>query len=106
LIAPPLLYAEVTAVCRKLVVQQRFNQADGQHILAQMLSFPIETISHHAMYLRAFELANLYALSRAYDTQYIALAEMQQCEFWTVDQRIVQTVSHQLPFVRWIGEEG
>jgi predicted nucleic acid-binding protein len=28
------------------------------------------------MYLRACELANLYALSRAYDTQYIALAEM------------------------------
>jgi len=104
-IAPPLYRAEVTAVCRKLVIQQRYSPIDAREILMQMLSFPIEIISHQTLYLRAYDLANAYAFSRAYDTQYIALAELCACTCWTADQRLVNTVSRSLPFVHWIGEE-
>lgn len=103
-IAPPLYRAEVTAVCRKLVIQQRYSPIDAREILMQMLAFPVEILSYQAMYVRAYELANAYALSRAYDTQYIALAEQCACECWTADQRLVNTVSRSLPFVHWIGE--
>lgn len=68
-IAPPLYRAEVTAVCRKLVTQQRYSPLDAREILMQMLSFPIEIMNHQALYLRAYDLANAYALSRAYDTR-------------------------------------
>ena len=103
-IAPPLYHAEVTAVCRKLVIQQRYSPIDAREILMQMLTFPIEIMNHQSLYLRAYDLANAYALSRAYDTQYIALAELYACTCWTADQRLVNTVSRSLPFVHWIGE--
>jgi predicted nucleic acid-binding protein len=104
-IAPPLFYAEITAVCRKLVMQQRYSPLDARDILHQMLMFPVEIISHHDIYVRAFDLANAHGLSRAYDTQYIALAQSSACDCWTADQRLVNTVSRSLPFVRWVGED-
>jgi len=64
-IAPPLYHAEVTAVCRKLVIQQRYSLIDAREILMQMLTFPVEIMNHQSLYLRAYDLANSYALSRA-----------------------------------------
>ncbi len=55
---------------------------------------------------RALGLAGRLGQARAYDAQYLALAEISGCEFWTADQRLVQRCQQLgLAWVHWIGEE-
>ena len=39
----------------------------------------------------------------AYDTAYLALAQLDRCDFWTADRRLYNTVKEELPWVKWIG---
>lgn len=34
--------------------------------------------------------------------RYVALAEMYQIDLWTADLRLLNSLRHKLPFVRWI----
>jgi predicted nucleic acid-binding protein len=43
-------------------------------------------------------------LPRAYDTAYLALAQLRNCEFWTADKRLFNAVSGELDWVRWLGD--
>ena len=38
--------------------------------------------------------------------RYLALAEFQQCEFWTADERLWNSVKRDLRWVHWLGESG
>ena len=38
----------------------------------------------------------------AYDTQYLAVAEREGCEFWTTDSRLYNSVHHTLPWVQLV----
>ncbi|MGI8551809.1 MAG: type II toxin-antitoxin system VapC family toxin [Dehalococcoidia bacterium] len=53
---------------------------------------------------RAFEIADRFALWKAYDNLYAALAEQQGCELWTSDQRFYNLMHGSFPWVRWVGE--
>lgn len=52
---------------------------------------------------RALEIARDYNLGAAYDTQFLALAEHEDCEYWTADRRFYETVRQDHPRVRWLG---
>jgi predicted nucleic acid-binding protein len=54
--------------------------------------------------LRAMALAERFKLPAAYDTQYLALAELEDCEFWTTDTRIWSAVKNQFPWVRLLSD--
>ncbi len=54
--------------------------------------------------LRALEIMERFALPSAYDAHYLALAEVRQCECWTADERLWNTMKKDLSWVRWIGE--
>ncbi|MBI3942280.1 MAG: type II toxin-antitoxin system VapC family toxin [Chloroflexi bacterium] len=54
----------------------------------------------------AWDLAQTLNRPRAYDTAYLALAQMQQCDFWTADEKLYNATKAHLPWVRWIGETG
>ena len=45
-----------------------------------------------------------FNLPRAYDTAYLALARLRNCEFWTADERLFNAVSRELDWVRWLGD--
>lgn len=53
---------------------------------------------------RGYELAEELRLPRAYDTQYIALAEYLNCELWTGDERLFNGVRAAFSNIRWLGE--
>ena len=52
----------------------------------------------------ALEFATRFNRPKAYDAQYLALADLLGCELWTADRRLVSAVAGKLPWVRWIGE--
>ena len=57
-----------------------------------------------ALNLRALEIMQWLSPPSAYDAHYLALAESYQCECWTGDKRLRNTVRKELPWVRGVGQ--
>lgn len=53
---------------------------------------------------RALSLAQRFRQRAAYDVQYLALAELLDCELWTADRRFWLAINAAHPRVRWLGE--
>ncbi len=103
-IAPPILWSEVTNV-----VRQRMRRADlalprATRLLDQFLALPLTPLAPDGLYRDALLLASQYDLAAVYDAQYVVLARRQDCELWTDDQSLIQQLQPSLPFVRAIGE--
>lgn len=56
------------------------------------------------MFPLALRLAQEFNRPRAYDTAYLALAELRRCEFWTADERLYNSVRDRLDWVHWVGD--
>lgn len=54
--------------------------------------------------MRAIELAHSSSLKAAYDPHYLALAERENCEFWTADTRMWNAVKGKFAWVRWLAD--
>jgi predicted nucleic acid-binding protein len=103
LVASHLFKSEITAVLRKVVYQGRISHQKGQVILGELLNYPITFYEDEALLKRAFELANTFNRPRAYDAQYLAVAERLSCDFWTIDERLVNAVTDKFNGIYWLG---
>jgi len=102
--APPLLRYEVTSVLRKHVVRGFRTAAESQQALALALAFDIDYLEPVNLHQWALDLAERLNRPAAYDSHYLALAEYLGCEFWTADQRLVNSIHGKLPWAKWLGE--
>jgi predicted nucleic acid-binding protein len=103
LIAPQLFRSEITAVVRKTVYQQRITVEQGRGILSDLLTYKLDFYEDDDLLREAYELAVRFNRPRAYDSQYMALAQRFNCEFWTSDERLVNSVYPQFQLIRWLG---
>lgn len=97
MIGPPLLYAEVTSVIRLRVVTGRLTPDEGEETFAAFNGLSIARVDRDDLHLRAWELAKQYQTRRAYDMMYLALAQLEDIEFWTGDERLVNTLGGREP---------
>lgn len=104
LVAPALLAFEVTAVLRRYVFLKELTDQEGEAALSQVLQLGIRLSHRRGIFPLAWELARQFNRPRAYDTAYLALAQLHECDFWTADQRLYNAVSHELSWVRWVGD--
>lgn len=105
LVAPPLFRSEVTSSIRLWVHRAALSPNEGRRRLERAFLWPVVIYPDGDDLQRsAFELATRHSQPRAYDAQYLALASILGCELWTGDQRLVQSVSDKLSWVRWVGE--
>jgi predicted nucleic acid-binding protein len=101
IVAPALLRYEITAVLGKKVYRGQLSKEIANMALTAALDLKgIEYIDSPVLHLRALELASQFGLPTAYDAHYLALAEQQNCEFWTADVRLTQRISQALPYLR------
>ena len=104
--APNLLVYEITnALYRKVrkgeITLDRAKEALADISLAEIdFDFSID----FALSTRAMELANLFSLPATYDSHYLALAERKECELWTADTRLWNSIRGKLEWVRWMGD--
>jgi predicted nucleic acid-binding protein len=103
LTAPRLFRSEITAVVRKAVYQQRMSPEQGRAMLSQLLVYPVDLHEDIALLKEAYDLAVRFNRPRTFDAQYMALAERLQCEFWTEDERLVNSTQGQFNRIRWLG---
>jgi predicted nucleic acid-binding protein len=104
LIVPPLFHAEVTSVLREEVFFKRLSRQEGEEAFALYASIPVRIVTAAAIYRRAWELAVAHNQRRTYDMQYLAAAELEDCEFWTLDKRLVNTLRGKERRIRWVGD--
>jgi predicted nucleic acid-binding protein len=89
--APHLLHYEVVSVIRKLVSSGRLPPVQGLAIRNEVLQIPVRLHFDRELVERAYDFAQDLKLPRAYDAQYLALAERLGC---------VRTA---VPLLRWLG---
>ena len=103
LIAPTLLAFEVTANLRRFVYTQALTMEEGDEALRYFLRLPIRLSAQRGIFPLAFKLAQEFNRPRAYDSTYLALAQLRRCDFWTADERLYNSVSAKLSWVHFAG---
>jgi predicted nucleic acid-binding protein len=105
IVSAPLFHAEVTSAVRKRVKAEEMSADAGRDIVRRSLRWPIDLWQDVSLLqMRAWEWATRYNQRKAYDEQYLAVAELLGCELWTADERLYNRVRKDLPWVRWVGE--
>ena len=104
LIGPPLFDAEVTSTIRLNVYLNKILPEEGEEAFSGYSALAVRTVSPPGLYRRAWELAIDYNQRRTYDMQYLALAELEDCEFWTADRSLVNSLKRKNKRIRWVGE--
>ena len=56
------------------------------------------------LHSRAMEVAATLERHAVYDSHYLALAEILDCDLWTADERFFRSATTDFPRVRWIGQ--
>lgn len=103
-VVPTLWRYEVTSVLRNQVHRGRLPLDLAEKGLVTLFRLPLLTLAPAGLHQRAWELANDFQRPAAYDAHYLALTEAVGGIFWTADQRLYNSVSPTLAWVRWLGD--
>jgi predicted nucleic acid-binding protein len=98
--APLLLQYELAAILRRHVYTGKLTIEQARLHLQSLLAFDIRYFRSKHLTLRAYEIATQFNQPRAYDAHFLAVAEFLDCEFWTADERLVNSMQTTYPWVR------
>jgi predicted nucleic acid-binding protein len=91
LIAPELIYPETANILWKKVRRNELTPDDAREIGAAVLAVPIRAEAAGSTFLLALDIALTCGVT-AYDAQYVALAEVFDCQLITADHKLVSTL--------------
>ena len=107
-IAPPLFPFEITNGLHQRVRDGNLTPATANGLLRILDTFRIDLATSDDLRRRALEIADLLGQGSSYDSHYLALAEVRECDFWTADRRFfsaTQRVVYEFADrVRWLGD--
>ncbi len=103
-IAPGLLPYEVAEVLHRRVERGELSHKKARDRLKAIMEAGPVLLDLKALHTEALELAHALERSSAYETHYLALAEREDCEFWTGDKTFWEAAKDAYPRVRWVGE--
>lgn len=100
LVAPHLLLAEVCSALRRKARQGRMGLAEVECTLRFLDGLNVRLVDGRSLARRAYALAEELDQPTIYDTLYLAVAEVEGCELWTVDEQFARKAGMRYPFVR------
>ena len=104
LFGPPLLFIEVTSVLRERCAQRQITSQQAEIAFSIFQSLPIERVWPDDLHTRAWEIAKHLGQRKAYDAHYLALAEIERCELWSMDRRLYNAAGGRIPWLKLVGE--
>ena len=104
IITAPLFHAEVTSVLRERVYFNKLLPEEGEEAFSTYLEIGVKSVDSPRLQEVAWELAQKFNLPRTYDMQYLAIAELNDCELWTNDRRFVNSLQGKVSRIKWVGE--
>ena len=102
-IAPALLPFEVSSALRRLVHLKQLDPQLGEEAFNAFMKLDIALTHRRVLFPLAWQLACELKRPRTYDTAYLALAQLKDCDLWTADERFYNAVREHVPRVRWVG---
>lgn len=102
IIAPSLLYYEVSNGLYKYVVANMTTLEESTQFLQAALTLPITLYQDASLYQKGHSLADELNLPATYDAHYLALSEHLNAEFWTCDRRLFNTVRSRLSWIHLV----
>ena len=102
--APYLLTYEVVSVLRNKVFRGELSPEEGEGALLVIQAQGIRLLHVEGLEQVAWDLAKEFNRPAAYDTSYLALAQVLDCEFWTADAKLKNAVRGNLHYLRWVGD--
>ena len=106
LVAPALLFYEVTNALRRYVVAGEMTGDGAAQALGLAMALPVQLHEDADLHQRALEMAARFGLPAAYDAHYLALAEQLGAEFWTADRRLGHAIGSAVSWVRLVESLG
>jgi predicted nucleic acid-binding protein len=86
LIGPQMLLPEYTSVLREQVYLKLISAEAARQALHDVLAMPIRTAVSVQQFPRSFDLATQFQSRKAYDMQFIAVAELESATIVTLDR--------------------
>lgn len=105
-LAPNLLIYEVTNILYKRIRRDELTlerALDAFNLLMQ-INLNFEAIKDKQLSVKALDFTVRYKLPATYDAHYLALADREQCDFWTADEHLYNSVKGQLLWVRLMSD--
>lgn len=108
IVVPPHCTGEVTNA-----IYQRYRTADPakqlslsavEQAVSDFLAYPLEVTTPPDLYREALSFASIHRLPSIYDSLYVVLARQLGVELWTADQRLLNVLGSNAPWVRFIGD--
>jgi len=104
IIVPPLFHAEVTSILREQVYFKRLPPEEGEEAFSTYLEMGVKSVDNPEIQKKAWSFARRFNLPRTYDMQYLAVAELKDCELWTNDKRLINSLQGRVSRIKWVGE--
>jgi len=104
IITAPLFHAEVTSVLREQVYFKRLPPEEGEEAFLAYTEMGVKSVDSTGIQKVAWELAKKFNFPRTYDMQYLAVAELKDCELWTNDKRLISSLQGKVSRVKLVGE--
>lgn len=103
-IVPSFFPFEVTSTIRRKCVRKQLTDEEAEEAFNIFATLDFVVLRPKALLKEAWDMAKEFGLPTLYDTAYLALAKLCDCEFWTADEVLINSLQGKLPWVKWIGE--
>lgn len=98
LIAPSIFSGEVASALTKAERQKLIAIGEARPLLGQVMQTPPIMCAYELLLDRAVDISS-QTRSGLYDCLYVALAEREQCELVTDDQKLIANLKPHFPFI-------
>ena len=98
LLAPDVFALEVMHALTRAERQGRISPPDGGILWHDVMTTAPQLFASLPLVPRAYTIASAARIG-IYDCLYVALAEQEQCEFITADDKLVRNLQKQFPFI-------
>jgi predicted nucleic acid-binding protein len=102
-ISPPLFDIEITSIIRKYIYLKILSPQQGELAYQLYRDLNVTIMNPPELPMKAWSIAKEYSLAFTYDIQYLALAELTDCELWTADQVLFNKVIDKHNRIHFIG---
>ena len=103
-VAPYLMTGEVANALYRRVVGNDVTLGDATRLIERLMSFGIELRHPPNLTIMALQLAHRFRQGAVYDSHYLALAEILDCDLWTADERFFRVVAGSFSKVHRLSE--
>ena len=104
-LAPSLLIYEASNILYRETRAKKISNNTAQSGINMILrTVVLVSLNEPTLYLRAMALSERFGLPAAYDTQYLSLAEREECELWTSDTKMHRAVQNDFEWVKTLSD--